>query len=607
MIRAMGHAIAFHIDARAELQDFQVGSREGIWWLPKDTTSDYLILANQGRNALSLDLSLYGATGTETKQKILLGPYQNSRYSVRKLVQAAGLAGSYGGIKISANAQAGSLDTLHFLFDETAGFSALLKMFTHDPEAKIEERDFARTAVWTLRAPMLALSNPDPALAFPQGTVLLPQIFIRNTTPKPLDAALRFNWRKDSVVGKALGPQLHLLPYETRLIDVAALQDGTILPQQANWTSVTLTSNALPDELIAVAASYDATLRYGAQTPFSDQLSHQWKGGMWEYDPYHNSFITAGNGGTKPTLAAFTIFYNQGAQRYDLEQTLQPGEQMWMDVGKLIREHVQDKNGRTLPLDLTSGSYEIRDLTNTGVGTLFEGKVTYDKTYGHVAYGCAYCCIYSRATLWYDPIGVPFYPVADGVNAYNNCDLGYVDVSDSFYGNWSSANTGIVTVDTYGNHTGVAVGSTTSQTSGELEGRVLYPECPLKYFGPSGAVNVCDFYINPNSDITAQSCNTIDTNHQLFTAHLTSGSPSSCTWVPSASSGDFEGTGTVAEAEDLTHCDFSDTSATCDAFYHAGPKQSDGTAGGYTLTMTIKFYQNSSATTRKSSGKVVCP
>src|SRR5205807_435361 len=93
-----------------------------------------------------------------------------------------------------------------------------------------------------------------------------------------------------------------------------------------------------------------------------------------------HSIITAGNGGTKPTQAAFTIFYNQGTQRYDLEQTLQPDEQMWIDVGKLIRERVPDKNGKTLPSDLTMGSYEFRDLTNKGVGRLLEGKVIYDKT-----------------------------------------------------------------------------------------------------------------------------------------------------------------------------------------------------------------------------------
>jgi hypothetical protein len=104
---------------------------------------------------------------------------------VRKLLQAAGLTGSYGGIQVSSSAHSGSLDTLHFLFDETAGFSALFKMFNRDPNAKLEEHDFAKTAIWTLRAPMLALSSPDPALAFPPGTTLRPQIFVRSTTPSP--------------------------------------------------------------------------------------------------------------------------------------------------------------------------------------------------------------------------------------------------------------------------------------------------------------------------------------------------------------------------------------------------------------------------------------
>ena len=200
MIRAMGHAIAFHVDASAEFQELPAGSREGIWWLPKDTTSDYLILTNQGKNPLPLALSLYDPTGRQSQQNILLGPYQTNRFSVRKLLQGAGLAGSYGGIKVSAAAHAGSLDTLHFLFDDSANFSAILKMFNHDPNAKLAERDFAGTKVWTLRAPMLALSNPDSALAFPPGTILQPLIFIRNTTAKPIDAALRFNWRSGSTI-----------------------------------------------------------------------------------------------------------------------------------------------------------------------------------------------------------------------------------------------------------------------------------------------------------------------------------------------------------------------------------------------------------------------
>ena len=429
-----------------------------------------------------------------------MGSYETTRISVRKLLQAAGLAGSYGGIKVSAAAHAGSLDTLHFLFDETAGFAAILKMFDYDPQAKLAERDYAKTGVWTLRAPMLALSNPDPALAFPSGTTLRPQLFIRNTTPKPVDAALRFNWRTASATGKAAGPQLHLLPYETRLINVATLQDGTVLPKQANWTSVTLTTDTLPDEVMAVAASYDATLKYGAQTPFSDQLSHQWEGSMWEYDPYHDSIITAGNGGTKLTQAAFTIFYNQGTQRYDLEQTLQPDEQMWIDVGRLIREHIPDKNGNALPANLTSGSYEVRDLTHTGIGTLFEGKVIYDKTYGHVAYGCASCCGYKSPHLTFDPLGILFQGTSsNSVQAEDFCSYTWVDVSDNFTGGWSTAATSIATVDAYSTHTGVSVGSTTTTVTGQMVSYTKPTLCPTLTFSPHGGANVMSLSCSPSS------------------------------------------------------------------------------------------------------------
>jgi hypothetical protein len=493
IIRRTGHSVAFHIDAIGESREFQVGGREGIWWLPNDTASDYLILTNQGGNTIPLDLALYDASGKKSTQRVLLGLRETTRYSVRKLVQAAHIPGSYGGIKISAASHAGSLNTLHFLFDETAGFSAILKMFDYDQNSKLEERDYAKTAVWTLRAPMLALSTPDPALAFPPNTTLHPQLFIRNATGKPIDAALRLNWRTANSTGKASGPAVRLAPYETRRIDVAALQSGT-LPKEANWTSVTITTNSKPDELMAVAASYDGTLRYGAQTPFSDQLSFHSVGSLWEYDAQHNSLITVGNGGTKPLEAALIINYNEGTQKYELERSLQPDEQMWIDVGKLIREQVRDKNGNVLPPNLTSGSYELRDLTNKGVGQLFEGKIIYDKTYGHVTYGCAVCCGYAgNAFAWmeYDPLGILNGGTAsDVILATDNCSGQDVDVTLAFQNNWSTGNPSIATVDAYGTHTGRSVGTTSSFTSGELESSNQAQQCPLRTVSPSGGDNV---------------------------------------------------------------------------------------------------------------------
>jgi hypothetical protein len=118
---------------------------------------------------------------------------------------------------------------------------------------------------------------------------------------------------------------------------------------------------------------------------------------------------------------------------------------------------------------------------------LFEGKVIYDKTYGHVAYGCASCCgYYSPVQLTFDPFDVFFQDTfLTGVQAYNYCADTMSAVDGSFYYNWGTGDTSIATVDAYGTHTGTGVGSTSSFTSGTIMsqgGRI----CPLRYFAPSG-------------------------------------------------------------------------------------------------------------------------
>lgn len=493
MVRDPGHPIMVHIDAGGEDPTFQQGGREGIWWLPKATTNGYLIETNLSGNAIPVTLSLYNPAGRESRQNIVLAPHQTLRLSIRDLVTHAGFTSSYGGIKIAAAAHAGSLDSVHFLFDETAGFSALLKMFDYLPAATIAQRDYAHTGSWTLRAPMLALSSPDPALAFPSGTQLHPLLFVRNTTAKSIHASLRFTWRSAQTEGKATSPSLQLAPFQTQQVDVAALQQAGTIPPDANWSLVTLVTDSLPDEVVAVAASYDDSLRHGAQTPFNDQLTFRWEGGMWEYDAMHDSIVAAGNGGAQPVQARFTIFYNRGTQRYDLEQSIQPDDEMWVDIGQLIRNQVPDKNGNVLPSTLTSGSYEITDLSHHGAGTIFEGKVIYDKMNGDAAYGCAACCGHGeQATLWYDPLGIlDGSDAVQGVQAPDMCQAGVLDdVSDSFYGNWSVQNTSIATVDYYGTHTAVTVGSTGSNTSGSYNDNDARRDCPYYQARPSGSDNV---------------------------------------------------------------------------------------------------------------------
>ncbi len=165
---------------------------------------------------------------------------------------------------------------------------------------------------------------------------------------------------------------------------------------------------------------------------------------------------------------------------------------MWIDVGNLIRQHLPDKNGNTLPEDLTTGSCEIRDLTNHAIGTLFEGKIMYDTTYGHVTYGCGVCCGYRTVLFWWDPLDISFLGTSDnGVNAFDTCSNAEDDVSELFYGHWTTANSSIATADFYGTHTGQGVGSTTTSTWGTLQQWKPHSfNCPDTVFHPGGGDNV---------------------------------------------------------------------------------------------------------------------
>jgi hypothetical protein len=137
----------------------------------------YLILTNVGDRTLTAKLALYDSNGKTWRQKLSLNAREAKRLSIRSLVEEAGLAGSYGGIKIDMPNGAGDLGSAHLLFDEVSGFSAVMKMFGHDPNATLFSRSFGGVKEWTTRAPMLALSDPDPALSFPGGTRFSPRFF----------------------------------------------------------------------------------------------------------------------------------------------------------------------------------------------------------------------------------------------------------------------------------------------------------------------------------------------------------------------------------------------------------------------------------------------
>jgi hypothetical protein len=220
---------------------------------------DILVISNSAAKAIGGILSISDASGKQWHGHWSLAAHETQRMNVNDLVRAAGMTGNYGGITFASISSAAALDGVHFLYDEIAGFSALMNMIDRDPTAKLEERTWAGNKQWTMWAPMLALHTPDPAAGFPVGTVLDPTIFLRNATARKQSASIALGWRGDSAKGRAAMPEVILQPFETRQMDIGAMQKQLGIPDDAHWALVTLTSPSSPDDLLAVAASYDST------------------------------------------------------------------------------------------------------------------------------------------------------------------------------------------------------------------------------------------------------------------------------------------------------------------------------------------------------------
>lgn len=495
MLHLMGQPVMFHIDPRPAAPQVVAGIYDGFWWNRHAGLQDALILTNDGDEANPTQLVLTDSMGKQIMRQYNLGPQSMLRISVLDLVRSGGLTGDFGGIEIRP-AHPGAFETVHFLYDTTKGFSAMMKIFERVPGADLRKsRAWSRDEGWTLWAPMLALSNPDPGLWFPSGMTLNPYIFVESFAPKPTKARLSLFWRSRTANGKTAPQNIVLTPNTAKKLDVTTMFKD--LPVDANWATVSILTDSGPDEVTAVAASYDSTGRYGAQTPFSDQLAGHWEGALWQVDATHNSMITVGNGGRMATKAQLTFRYQTdlGAGTYIIEKHLDTDEQMFIDMSDLVRLQIPDKKGHTFPTSVTRGSYTLRDLDDPGMGNLFEGKVVSDKRSGDATYGCMTCCGHKPPSLM-DPPNPLDVGLSDigyfSVSSRDACTQTYDDMT-GYYDTWWSDSTGILLPD-FAQGTGVGVGSANLWASGTYP----YPwvtedspnGCPTQTVQSKGPTNV---------------------------------------------------------------------------------------------------------------------
>lgn len=489
VVRRLGEPINFHFDADDSGPAYHSGGIEGIWWLPTETSTDYLILTNPSSKAVTGRLGLTGLSRTNKPVPITIGPHQTIRVDLRELLSSSA-TGGIGGLSLSLPGKE-SLAASQIVFDDATGLTAMMKLFDREPD------DTNNTHV--LLAPMMALSQPDPSLGFPDGTTLIPRIFLRNAGSGATHVSLNINWRSQTNSGDFATPTFALAPGDVQVVNISDYENANQIPVEANWATITIGFTGRRADLIPIALSYDKTDRYGLQTPFSEALSRLWAGGMWHVDATHNTFITTGNAGTEPTTAEATLFYNGGRGKYVIRKLLQPGEPLWLDVGNLIHNQIPDADGQTIPPDTMNGSYELRDVDHPLVGQLYEGKLVVDKTYGHAAYGCGTCCGYTIPRLLPDPFsGPPGIDNTEVMDTTEQCGGDTVDIAGDAYA-WNSTNTAVATLPTMVLHT-VAPGVASGRAKVTVQNTHPAPRCPQVTYEPQQPVCVGTLSFNGEAE-----------------------------------------------------------------------------------------------------------
>jgi len=164
-----------------------------MWWLPAASSADYLILSNPLKKAVSGTLAVSSAFASHRPLAVSLAPGED---------EANRLAGGAWTVRHRRSgwpqpiAAGQGIDFRHadrFRRGHRSGSD--YENVDREPDDQPKSR--------VLRAPMMALSQPDQGLGFPNGTQLLPRIFLRNAGSAPRRYQLR-------LIGATRAPE-HLL------------------------------------------------------------------------------------------------------------------------------------------------------------------------------------------------------------------------------------------------------------------------------------------------------------------------------------------------------------------------------------------------------------
>src|SRR5216683_4915476 len=430
---------------------------EGLWWKHDPGVTGFITLSNTTGQQQTAVLTPVLPGNNANSQQVTLAPQSTQMLKLEDIAnQASTPDNRAGGIRVEYQGSQGAILVTGALANESEGYSANMPFWFQDMNSS------SPTQV-TYASAGLMLGKPDPMMmpGFPKETAFSVYLSLRNTTEKPLDVALQLNYmsgmgmRGSAPVARNL-PMQHLAPLEARQVDLQGPLNAVGLKNFSGSINLSTSFTGKAGDLVLATGSVDQTGTYVFEVePQGIGTSRSKFANYWGVAHGNDTMFSLWNPTDTPQDIVATFYYGNASGKYTVPVHLDAQASTMIDMAMLIAEIKPDADGNVIPPSVKEGSADFASANGRHEQiTLVIAAGIYNVTNATCGGGCITCCGYSSFHISPSPILCP-------IGESMSCSALAVDCYgyEVYPSSWSSSNTSVMTVDSSGNVTGVAVGS----------------------------------------------------------------------------------------------------------------------------------------------------
>ena len=429
---------------------------DGVWWKQSASVSGFISLSNTTAQSINAQLAITGADGIALgAYSVALSPHTTQTVNLLELKSGSSTSG---GAQITYTAPQDSLLISGGLEDLATGYSATMSF---RPFVAITPA----TKTTTLTELGLMTGTPDPMMLFPQGTVFTPFSVVRNVSNDPVALTPELFWMQAGAMHRQALPALTISAGQSSMMNVPSLLQQAGLTDYNGVLNMTFRTASSPQALILTSGSVDNTGTYVFQVvPHEVRESMSKTITYWSTGNGNDTMVTVWNPADEAQDYNFTLQYKDGT--YVLPLHLAPRATTSLSVASLIRDQTPDVNGVIIPTTITEGSARISGIHADNEFILVDMDAgTYNVRKGTCSYYCV-SCNGAISALIGEPVDFSMHG-SQQLNFMVQQNTG-VAYNYSSQASWSSSNSGIATIATYGMASAVAVGNFTADASADL-------------------------------------------------------------------------------------------------------------------------------------------